>query len=81
MMANDQERHLAQIKGAYPYGHEQYNYDGDVDAQPLNDDIVSVKQGILDLVRTNRMAGHLTDGDITELIHELRVSAQNQSAT
>lgn len=31
-MANDFEREEAKVKGALPEGHEQYNYDGDIDA-------------------------------------------------
>jgi hypothetical protein len=33
MMADDEERRQAEIKGKLPSGHEQYTYDGDVGRQ------------------------------------------------
>lgn len=35
-MKNDEDRADAMIKGAFPPGHERYNYDGDLNLQPSN---------------------------------------------
>ena len=70
-MSNDHERTQAVIKGTYPHGHDQYNYDGDINAQPIKDNTTTVKEAMLGLVRANTLAGHLSKGDVTELIEAL----------
>lgn len=62
------------MKGAYPPGHEQYQYDGDVNAQPITKTLPTVKEQMLALINANKEVGNLTSDDLSNILEELSTS-------
>jgi hypothetical protein len=63
LMANDEERQQAQIKGKLPDGHEQYAYDGDVNSRliPVENDSANVAAA---QVAMNDLAARSLSGEL-----------------
>jgi hypothetical protein len=72
-MSNDEERSLAAIRGSLPRGHEQYSYDGDVNAQIIpGRDVVDLPSIIEERLASSIRAGQLDRNGIRRLSKYLR---------
>ncbi len=74
-MANDEERHHAEIKGTLPAGHESYTYDGDAGKEliPLDGDFenVSAAQRAMNELSARALAGELNVDTLRQCRHFL----------
>lgn len=80
-LADDEERHLAAEKGAFPPGSEQYDYDGSIHVAPI---ITEEDKGanISKEIRARFQIGELELSDVQNILQDLTeyVSMASHSA-
>jgi hypothetical protein len=75
LMANDEERQQAEVKGTLPDGHEAYEYDGDVGREliPLDgeSDNVAAAQRAMNELSARALSGELNVASLHQCRHFL----------
>jgi hypothetical protein len=69
------DRDLAALKGALPAGHEQYDYNGDVNAKarPNNVDHMAEVTGMIEAIGFKHRNGRLTKEQGKDAVDQLKI--------